>query len=108
MRLNSKIRKQITIARIPVNVSTPLTENELESVVTYVTEKYNKHERSIGYKSDDEKKNDALVITLLDIAAELFTTKNELKKIKQMDSETFIAVDLLSKQLDEISKTIEE
>jgi len=99
--LSGKIRKQVIIAHTPVHISTPLSEDVLQSVVTYVEEKFNRHEKAIGYKSDDEKKVDALVITLLDIAAELVSAKQEIKKLKQTDTEVLASVDILNKYLDD-------
>jgi len=106
--LSGKIRKRINIARTPVYVSTPLTEDALQTVITYVEEKFNQHEKAIGYRLDDDKKVDTLVITLLDIAAELLFAKQEIRKLKQSDSETFAAVDILNKRLDDFSKQIEK
>jgi hypothetical protein len=99
--LNGKIRKQVIIARTPVHISTPLSEEVLQSVVAYVEEKFNRHEKAIGYKSDDEKKVDALVITLLDIAAELISAKQEIKRLRQTDTEVLASVDILNKYLDD-------
>jgi len=101
--LSNKIRKQVIIARTPVHISTPLSEEVLQSVIAYVEEKFNRHEKAIGYKADDEKKVDALVITLLDIAAELVSAKQEIRKLKQTDTETLAAVDFLTKCLDDDS-----
>jgi len=103
--LSSKIRKRISIARTPVYVSTPLTEDALQSVIAYVEEKFNLHEKAIGYRLDDDKKVDTLIITLLDIAAELLFARQEIKKLKQSDSET---LDILNKRLDDFSKQIEK
>ncbi|MDR3000321.1 MAG: cell division protein ZapA [Fibromonadaceae bacterium] len=105
--MNNKIRRQIKVARIPVHISTPLTEEVLQAVVAYVEEKYNLHEKTIGYKPDDEKKVDTLIITLLDVAAELISAKQEIKRLKQSDTEALAAVDILSKQLDDFSRQIE-
>jgi hypothetical protein len=94
------------IARTPVHVSTPLSEEVLQSVVTYVEDKFNRHEKAIGYKSDDDKKVDALVITLLDVAAELISARQEIKKLKQSDTEALAAVDILNKCLDDFTNKI--
>ena len=100
--MNNKIRTQIKIARTLVHISTPLSEDVLQSVITYVNDKYNLHEKTIGYKPDEEKKVDTLIITLLDIAAELISAKQEIRKLKQSDTEAFASLDnLLNKILDE-------
>jgi len=106
--LSNKIRRQIKIARTPVHISTPLTEDVLQAVVAYVEEKYSLHEKTIGYKPDDEKKVDTLIITLLDIAAELVSAKQEIKRLKQLDTEALAAVDILNKRLDDFSEQIEK
>jgi hypothetical protein len=106
--LNNKIRRQIKIARTPVHISTPLTEDALQTVIAYVEEKINMHEKTIGYKPDDDKKIDTLIITLLDITAELISARQEIRRLKQVDTETLAAVDVLNKQLDDFSKQIEE
>jgi hypothetical protein len=98
----------VIIAHTPVHVSTPLTDEVLQAVVAYVEEKLNRHEKAIGYKADDEKKIDTLIITLLDVAAELFSAKQELKKLKLSDTEALAAVDILNKRLDDFSKQIEK
>jgi len=102
--LSNKIRKQVIIARTPVHVSTPLSEEMLQSVVTYVEEKFQIHEKAAGNRSDDEKKADTLIITLLDIAAELFFAKQEIKRLKVSDTEALAAIEVLTKSLDEFSK----
>ena len=99
--MNNKIHKQIVIAQTPVHVSTPLSEDALQSVIKYVEEKLTRHEKAVGYKSDEDKKLDTLIITLLDVSAELLSAKQELKKLKQSDSETLAALDFLNKRLDE-------
>jgi hypothetical protein len=91
-----------------VYVSTPLTEDALRSVIAYVEEKFNLHEKAISHRTDDDKKIDTLIITLLDIAAELLFAKQEIKKLKQLDSETLAAVDILNKRLDDLSEQIEK
>jgi len=96
--LNNKIRRQIKIARTLVHISTPLPEEVLDSIVAYVQEKIDLHEKTIGYKQEDDRKVDTLIITLLDVAAELNSAKQEIKKLKQMDTETF---DMLNKMLDD-------
>ena len=106
--MSNKIRRQIKIAHTPVHISTPLPEDVLQAVIAYVEEKYNQHEKTIGYKPDDERKVDTLIITLLDIAAELISAKQEIKKLKQLDTEALAAVDILNKQLDDFSKQIEK
>jgi len=106
--LSGKIRKQVIIARTPVHISTHLSEEVLQAVVTYVEERFNRHEKAIGYKSDDEKKIDALVITLLDVAAELISAKQEIRKLKQTDTEALAAVDILNKCLDDFTNQIEK
>jgi hypothetical protein len=87
-----------------VHISTHLPEDVLQSVVAYVEEKLNKHEKTINYKSDDEKKIDSLIITLLDIAAELFSARQELKRLKQKDVEALADWEALCKKLDNFSK----
>jgi len=99
--LNNKIRTQKKIAGTLVHISTTLSEKVLDSIVAYVQEKIDLHEKSIGYKPDDEKKVDTLIITLLDITAELISAKQEIKKLKQLDTEALAAVDILNKMLDE-------
>ena len=99
--MSGKISKQVIVAHTPVHISTPLSEEVLQSVVAYVGEKYDRHEKAIGYKPDDEKKVDALVITLLDIAAELISAKQEIKRLKQTDTEVLASVDILNKYLDD-------
>jgi hypothetical protein len=106
--LNNKIRRQIKIARTPVHISTPLPEDVLQAVITYVEEKYNQHEKTIGYKPDDEKKIDTLIITLLDITAELVSAKQEIRRLKLSDTEALAAMDILSKQLDDFTQQIEK
>lgn len=95
----SKISRQFVIARTPVHVSTPLPEDILQSVVAFVEERFNKHDNN---KSDDNKKAEALVITLLDVAAELFSVRQELKNVKLVNSEAFAQINMLSKRLDEV------
>jgi hypothetical protein len=105
--LSGKIHKQVIVAHTPVHISTPLSEEVLQSVVAYVGEKYERHEKAIGYKSDDEKKVDALVITLLDIAAELISAKQEIRKLKQSDTEALAAVDdILNKYSDDFTNQV--
>jgi len=99
--LNNKIRRQKKIAGTLVHISTPLPEEVLDSIVAYVQEKIDLHEKTIGYKHEDDKKVDTLIITLLDVAAELNSAKQEIKRLKQMDTETFATVDMLNKMLDE-------
>jgi cell division protein ZapA (FtsZ GTPase activity inhibitor) len=106
--LSGKIRKQVVIAHTPVHISTPLSEEVLQTVVTYVNEKFNRHIQSIGYKSDDEKKIDALVITLLDVAAELISAKQEIKKLKLSDTEVLASFDILNKVLDDSANQVEK
>jgi len=106
--LNNKIKRQVNIARTPVSVSTYLTIDVFKSVVSYVEEKFNQHEKSIGYKPDDDKKVETLIITLLDVAAELISTRQELRRIKNSEMEALAAVDVLNKQLDDFSKQIED
>ena len=97
----SKIKRQIVIARIPVHVSTALSEETLRSVVSFVEERFNKH---AGEKLDDSKKIETLIITLLDVAADLFSARQEIRKFKQSDTETFAVFDTLNKALDEFSE----
>jgi len=104
--LNNKIRRQIKIARTSVYISTPLPEDVLQSVITYVEEKYNQHEKTIGYKPDDEKKIDTLIITLLDIAAELMSAKQEIRRLKLLDTEAIATMDILNKRLDDFTQQI--
>ena len=100
--MNNKIRTQIKIAHTLVHISTPLPEEVLQAVIAYVNEKYTLHEKTTGYKPEEERKVDTLIITLLDIAAELISAKLEIKKIKQSDTEALASLDsLLSKTLDE-------
>jgi len=99
--LSNKIRRQIKIAHTLVHISTPLPEEVLDSIVAYVQEKIDLHEKTIAYKHEDDKRIDSLIITLLDVAAELNSAKQEIKRLKQMDTETFAAVDMLNKMLDE-------
>ncbi|MCL2283131.1 MAG: cell division protein ZapA [Fibromonadales bacterium] len=106
--MSNKIHRQIKVARTLVHISTPLSEDVLQSVIAYVEEKYNLHEKTIGYKPDEEKKVDTLIITLLDIAAELISARQEIKKLKQLDTEALAAVDILNRQLDDFSKRIEK
>ncbi len=106
--MSNKIRKQINIARTPVYISTSLTEDVFQSVQSYVEEKFNQHEKSIGYKPDDDKKVETLIITLLDVTAELISTRQELRRIKSSETEALAAVDILNKQLDDFSKQIED
>jgi hypothetical protein len=106
--LNNKIRKQIKIAETPVYISTPLPEDVLQVVITYVEEKYSQHKKTIGYKLDDEKKIDTLIITLLDITAELVSAKQEIRRLKLSDTEALAAMDILSKQLDDFTQQIEK
>jgi hypothetical protein len=92
-----------------VHISTHLSEDVLRSIVTYVEEKFNQHEKAVGYKADeDNRKIDALIITLLDIAAELISARQEIRKLKLSDIEARTAMDFLSKQLDDFSKQIEK
>jgi len=102
--LSNKIRRQVIIARTPVHVSTPLSEETLQSVIAYVEEKFKIHEKAAGYRSDDDKKTDTLIITLLDIAAELLFAKQEIKRLKVSDTEALAAIDTLTKSLDDFSK----
>jgi len=106
--LSNKIRKQVVIAHTPVHVSTPLSEDMLQSVVAYVEEKFKIHEKAAGYRSDEDKKADTLIITLLDIAAELLYARQEIKRLKVSDTEALAAIDVLTKSLDEFSKQIEK
>jgi hypothetical protein len=87
-----------------VHVSTGLPEEVLRSVVSFVEERFNKHEKAAGDKLDDSKKIETLIITLLDVAAELFSARQEIRKFKQSDNETFAAFDTLNKALDEFSE----
>jgi hypothetical protein len=91
-----------------VHISTPLSEETLQSVIAYVEEKFKIHEKAAGYRSDDDKKADTLIITLLDIAAELLFTKQEIKRLKLSDTEALAAIDTLTKSLDDFSKQIEK
>jgi hypothetical protein len=106
--LSNKIRKQVVIAHTPVYVSTPLSEEDLQSVVAYVEEKFKIHEKATGNRSDDDRKADTLIITLLDIAAELLFARQEIKRLKVSDTEALAAIDFLTKSLDEFSKQIEK
>jgi len=106
--LSNKIRRQVIIARTPVHISTPLSEETLQAVIAYVEEKFKIHEKAAGNRSDDDKKADTLVITLLDIAAELFSARQEIKRLKVSDTEALAAIDALTKNLDEFSKQIEK
>ena len=100
--MSGKIHKQVKIANTHVHISTPLSEDVLQSVLAYVGEKYDRHEKAIGYKSDEDKRVDALVITLLDVAAELISAKQEIRRLRQSDTEALAAVDtLLNKCLDD-------
>ncbi|MDR2555895.1 MAG: cell division protein ZapA [Fibromonadaceae bacterium] len=101
--MSNKIRRQVIIARTPVHVSTPLSEEMLQSVVTYVEEKFQIHEKAAGNRSDDDRKADTLIITLLDIAAELLFARQEIKRLKVSDTEAIAAIDNLTKKLDEFS-----
>ena len=103
----NRIKRPVNIARTPVLVSTSLTEDVFKSVYLYVEEKFNQHEKSIGYKPDDDKKVETLIITLLDVAAELISARQELRRIKSSETEALAAVDVLNKQLDDFSKQIE-
>jgi hypothetical protein len=96
------------IAHTLVHVSTPLPEDVLQSVIAYVEEKFNRHEKAIIYKSDEDKKVDALIITLLDVAAELSAARQEIKKLKQLDSDSLAEVDIMNKRLDELVNQIEK
>jgi hypothetical protein len=84
-----------------VHISTALPEETLRSVVSFVQERFDKH---AGDKLDDSKKVETLIITLLDVAADLFTARQEIRKFKQSDNETFAAFDSLNKVLDEFSE----
>ena len=106
--MSNKIRKQVVIAHTPVYVSTPLSEEDLQSVVAYVEEKFKIHEKAAGNRSDDDRKADTLIITLLDIAAELLFARQEIKRLKVSDTEALAAIDVLTKSLDEFSKQIEK
>jgi len=106
--LSNKIRKQVIIAHVPVHISTPLSEEMLQSVIAYVEEKFKIHEKAAGYRSDEDKKADTLIITLLDIAAELLFARQEIKRLKVSDTEALAAIDALTKNLDEFSKQIEK
>jgi hypothetical protein len=75
----------------------------LQSVVTYVEEKFQIHEKAAGNRSDDDRKADTLIITLLDIAAELLFARQEIKRLKVSDTEAIAAIDNLTKKLDEFS-----
>jgi len=81
-----------------VHISTPLSEEVLQSVVAFVEERFNRHDLS---KSDDAKKAETLVITLLDVAAELFSLKLEIKRMKLESSEAYAQINRLNKRLDE-------
>jgi hypothetical protein len=98
----------VIIARTPVHVSTPLSEEALQSVRAYVEDKINIHEKASGYRSEDDRKADILIITLLDIAAELLVAKQEIRRLKLSDTEALAAVDVLTKRLDDFSKQIEK
>jgi hypothetical protein len=89
-------------------VSTALPEEILRSVASFVEERFNKHERAAGNNLDDNKKIETLIITLLDIAAELFSARQEIKRFKQFDSEIFTTFDNINKTLDEFSKQAEK
>jgi len=100
--LSSKIRTQVIVARTPVHVSTPLPEDILKSIVSYVESKFDRHEKAISYRlSEDEKKVDTLIITLLDVAAELFSANQEIKRLKQLETDAY---NILSKRLDDFTK----
>jgi hypothetical protein len=73
-------------------------------VVSFVEERFSKHEKAAGDELDSNKKTETLIITLLDVAAELFSTKQEIKKLKQSDMEAFAALDNLSKTIDDFEK----
>jgi hypothetical protein len=94
----SKISRQVVIARTPVHISTPLSEEVLQSIVAFVEERFNRHDNN---RSDDNKKAETLVITLLDVAAELFSLRQEMKRMKLSSSEAYAQINLLSKRLDE-------
>lgn len=99
----SKISRQVKIAHTPVNISTSLPEEVLLSVIAFVEERFNKHDKSANAKSDELKKTETLIITLLDLTAELFSLRAELKMLKQSDSEAFA---ILNKQLENFSDQI--
>jgi hypothetical protein len=86
-------------------VSTPLPEEVLRSVVAFVEERFNKH---AGDKLDDSKKVETLIITLLDVAADLFAARQEIRRFKQSDNETFAAFDNLNKAMDEAMDEISD
>ena len=97
----NKVKRQIFIARVPVHVSTILPDETLQNVVSFVNKRFNKH---AGDKLDDSKKIETLIITLLDVAADLFTARQEIRKFKQSDNEAFAVLDTLSKAMDEFSE----
>jgi hypothetical protein len=103
--MSHKIRKQVMVARTPVHISTPLPEAVLDYVVEYVNEKFDRHEKAIIYKSsDEEKKIDTLVITLLDVAADLFSARQEINRLKQLEADAIKAIDeTLNKHLDDFT-----
>jgi hypothetical protein len=103
--MSRKIRKQVMVARTPVHISTPLPEATLDNIVAYVDEKFNRHEKAISYKlSEEEKKIDALIITLLEVAAELAVSKQEIKRLKQLEADAIKAIDdTLDKHLDDFT-----
>ena len=101
----SKISRQVIISHTPVHVSTSLSEEALQNVVAFVEERLNKHDKSSAGRSDDNKKAEILIITLLDVAAELFSAKLEIRRQKQMESDTFA---VLNKRLDDFSEQLEK
>jgi len=86
-----------------VHISTPLPEEALQNIVAFVEERFGRHDSN---KSDDNKKAETLVITLLDVAAELFSLRQELKRIKLANSEAFAQINMLNKRLDEFQSDL--
>jgi hypothetical protein len=98
----------VIIAQTPVHISTSLPEEALQNVVAFVEERLSKHEKSAAGRLDDNRKAEMLIITLLDVAAELFSTKREVRKLKQMESDAFAAVDVLNRRLDDFSEQLKK
>lgn len=99
----SKISRQFVIARTLVHISTPLPEEVLQSVVAFVEERFNKHDSN---RSDDSKKAETLVITLLDVAAELFSLRMEMNRMKLESSEAYAQINRLNRRLDEFQNDL--
>ncbi|GHV14095.1 hypothetical protein AGMMS49938_09640 [Fibrobacterales bacterium] len=90
-----KTSRQVIIARTPVQIATALSEETLKNIVEFVDKKFAYHEKSVSEKTDDNKKTSTLIITLLDVAAELWDAKKKLREIEKSGKDLLAEVNLL-------------